>query len=149
MSRISFSVSFTRWCLYLFTYNYILLKHLTPLTANQPTRLSHYCKIFHYNVYFHCTMKSIDIAKGKELEDRLVYELPGLFSDLDFTVGSVRRETRLDGSDDPQQRIDILADVKLPNNKVQLAIEVKNTERLTNVREAAYQIKRYTEGSSA
>ena len=94
-------------------------------------------------------MKSIDIAKGKELEDRLVYELPGLFSDLDFTVGSVRRETRLDGSDDPQQRIDILADVKLPNNKVQLAIEVKNTDRLVNVREAAYQIKRYTEGSPA
>lgn len=98
-------------------------------------------------LYFHCTVKIMNIAKYKEIEDRLAKELPGLFPD--FTVASVEREAVLDKVKTTKDRIDILARVKLPNNMVQLAIEVKNTERLANVRQAAYQIKKYTEGSDA
>lgn len=89
----------------------------------------------------------MNIAKYKEVEDRLAKELPGLFPD--FTVASVEREVALNKSENARDRIDILAKVKLPNNLVRLAIEVKNTDRLANVREAAYQIKKYTEGSDA
>ena len=84
------------------------------------------------------------MMKEAELLDRLTNELPSLLPG--FAVESVRREVPLNGGW-AHRRIDILAQVKAPIDTVQLAIEVKDTERLASVREAAYQIKKLTDNT--
>ena len=77
--------------------------------------------------------------KELELTNQLTKKLPSLLPS-DFTVGSLRSGIDIRRSDD----VDILASIKTPGDPLKFAIEVKNTDRLASVREAAYQIKKYT-----
>jgi hypothetical protein len=81
--------------------------------------------------------------KEQELTNQLTSKLQTLLPPT-FTVGSVRAETNVRKSND----IDILAIIKTPSESLKFAIEVKNTDRIANIRQAAYQIKKYTKSTN-
>jgi len=88
----------------------------------------------------------MNITKEQELTTRIEKQLRDLLPG--FALESVRRDASLsrNGKGD---RVDLLAQVKAPNDTVQLAIEVKDTNRLSNVRDAVYQLKKFTDNSNA
>lgn len=93
-----------------------------------------YCKTFRYNVYFQRTVKIIMMLKERQLLDNFANpnRLSSLLPENLFAVRRIERE--------PFRNTDIVADIDSvywPNEQKRFAIEVKNTDRIAPLREAA------------
>ena len=81
--------------------------------------------------------------KTLELEKQVAEKLPELLSN--FIVESVQREP----SNGRDEGVDLIATVRTPLKQVRLAVEVKSDiERLSSVRDAAYQVKKFSNGAN-
>ncbi len=94
------------------------------------------CVYFHHNVYFHRTVKVYIMMKINELEAQFREQLPSLLPQGFTIAGGARRSFAA-----AENRFDIEARLNTPAKEFRILIEVKNTDRIALLREAARQAK--------
>jgi hypothetical protein len=93
-------------------------------------------------LYFQCSVKRHHMLKEQELIYKIERQLPNIIPSS-LEVGSFRSEVNVGNN----MEVDILTTLYGPNSStpINFAIEVKYTNRLSNLLQAAYQAKKYAE----